>query len=42
MSFVDKDRIAIWGWVSTQISLAGLLFNCNIFSGVKVCLLHAF
>lgn len=29
MTFVDKDRIAIWGWVSTQRSLAGLLFNCN-------------
>ena len=29
MSFVDKDRIAIWGWVSTQISLAGLFLNCS-------------
>lgn len=25
MSFVDKDRIAIWGWVSTQIFKFGWL-----------------
>lgn len=33
MGFVDKNRIAIWGWVSTQISLASLFFNGNNWVG---------